>query len=152
MVLGGGCLFFLFWLPNHILGLGIRSHLQLTHSCGNTGSLPTVLGQGSNLRPCTPETLLIPMCHRRNSQVDVWIWESWGRWPYFACKNDVSYSCSVDYKRLYFLKRASKKSLPFYMLFLLWDWHSSHQEVMRDSLPLNRILTAAGMMLCDFWG
>ena len=40
---------------------------NLSHSCGNTGSLNHCAGWGSNLRPRTPKTPPIPLSHSRNS-------------------------------------------------------------------------------------
>ena len=42
---------------------------DLRHTCNNAGSLTTVLGQGLNLRPSTPETSLILLHHRGAPQV-----------------------------------------------------------------------------------
>ena len=47
-----------------------RSH-NLSCSCGNAGSLTTVLGWRLTRHPSAPKTLSIPLCHSRNSNPTV---------------------------------------------------------------------------------
>ena len=64
--------FFLIWLPHSIWSNWTRNQIWAavaTH-CAASATLnpqPPVLGCGLNLRPSTPETLLILLCHSGNS-------------------------------------------------------------------------------------
>lgn len=70
------------------------------------------------------------------------MWRSWGKGlVYLACVVEVSGSCMVGCGRWYFPNghtHAKKKSLPFHMLFYVTlTFHSSHQQGMWGSLPVN---------------
>lgn len=71
------------------------------------------------------------------------MWRSWGKgWVYLACVVEVSGSCMVDCGRLYFANRATKKKKNLShstcsSLYVTLTFHSSHQQGMWGSLPLN---------------